>query len=572
MKASDAVALVLAANNVTYGFELIGGMITHLVDSINLLGKTKLISMHHEQGAAFAAGGIARASSHQQMGVALGTSGPGATNLITGIADCWLDSHPCLFLTGQVNTHELKGDLKIRQQGFQELDSVALVQSITKYAVQVLKAEDLIPELQKAIDIAKEGRPGPVLLDIPMNIQRADIDEAQLTYLSCLLKPEPLQNMLDTVGFETLLSSLKNAKNPLILIGGGAVNSTYFNDFLSKVIKLEIPYVSSLKGSEKTIASPFYLGMLGAYGTRAANFAVQHCDWLLVLGSRLDVRQTGANTDLFASQAKIIQIDIDQAQLNNRVKVEDAYCCNMDIFYKDFLCTKLELFIEAWQVELSQVSRFFPKDEYLEWYLSPNKIFDCINNTFKDTKAQYVADVGNNQMWAAHSVRLSQGQMIHHSGGLGAMGFAIPTSLGLHYASQSPVIVITGDGGAQLNIQELDIIAREGLPILTIVFNNYSLGMVRGFQELYFEGRNSSTFWNGYSSEFVKLGEAYHIESYAMDTIEAFADRLSDFQTNPRPYLIELIMSDARECRPRLEFGKPIDEQMPLLRYNGLSV
>lgn len=571
MKASDAVALVLAANKVTYGFELIGGMITHLVDSINQLGKTKLISMHHEQGAAFAAGGIARASSHQQMGVALGTSGPGATNLITGVADCWLDSHPCLFLTGQVNTHELKGDLNIRQQGFQELDSVALVQSITKYAVQVLKAEDLIPELQKAIDIAKEGRTGPVLLDIPMNIQRAEIDEAQLTYLGCLLEPDSSRNIIESVGFESLLSSLNNAKKPLVLIGGGAVNAIQFNDFLSKIVKLGIPYVSSLKGSEKTIDSTLYLGMLGAYGTRAANFAVQNCDLLLVLGSRLDVRQTGANTDLFASQARIVQIDIDQAQLNNRVSVEDTYCCNMDVFFKSFLESKLELSTEAWQVELSKVDRFFSKDEYSEWHLSPSRIFTSINSAFHGTKVQYVADVGNNQMWAAHSVRLALGQMIHHSGGLGAMGFAIPTSLGLHYASQSPVIVITGDGGAQLNIQELDIIARERLPILTIVFNNYSLGMVRGFQELYFEGRNSSTFWNGYSSEFVKLGEAYHIESYAMDTVESFMRCLSDFKANPRPYLIELIMSDARECRPRLEFGKPIDEQTPLIRYNGLS-
>lgn len=571
MKASDAVALVLAANKVTYGFELIGGMITHLVDSINQLGKTKLVSMHHEQGAAFAAGGIARASSHKQMGVALGTSGPGATNLITGVADCWLDSHPCLFLTGQVNTHELKGNLSIRQQGFQELDSVALVQSITKYAVQVLKAEDLIPELQKAIDIAKEGRPGPVLLDIPMNIQRAEIDEAQLTYLNCLLEPDSSRNIIESVGFESLLSSLKKAKNPLILIGGGAVNAIQFNDFLSKIVKLGIPYVSSLKGSEKTIDSTLYLGMLGAYGTRAANFAVQHCDLLLVLGSRLDVRQTGAKTDLFAPLARIVQIDIDQAQLNNRVRVEDAYCCDMDVFFKSFLESNLVLSIESWQVELSKVDRFFSKDEYSEWHLSPSRVFTCINSAFHDTKVQYVADVGNNQMWAAHSVRLARGQMIHHSGGLGAMGFAIPTSLGLHYASQSPVVVITGDGGAQLNIQELDIIARERLPILTIVFNNYSLGMVRGFQELYFEGRDSSTFWNGYSSEFVKLGEAYHIESYAMNTIESFMRCLSDFKENPRPYLIELIMSDARECRPRLEFGKPIDEQTPLIQYNGLS-
>ena len=162
MKASDAVAHVLAANNVTHGFELIGGMIAHLVDSINQIGKTKMISLHHEQAAAFAAGGVARASNNKQIGLALGTSGPGATNLVTGIADCWLDSYPCIFLTGQVNTYELKQDRAIRQQGFQELDIVSIVKSITKFSYQIKSQDELIPKLQEAINIAKSGRPGPV--------------------------------------------------------------------------------------------------------------------------------------------------------------------------------------------------------------------------------------------------------------------------------------------------------------------------------------------------------------------------------------------------------------------------
>jgi len=178
VKASDAVAQVLADNDIRHGFELIGGMIAHLVDSINTLGKTKLVSMHHEQGAAFAAGAISRASKHKSMGVALATSGPGATNLVTGIADCWLDSHPCLFITGQVNRHELKQGSLVRQEGFQELDIISIVQSITKYAHQVKTIDELIPSLQKAIDIAQQGRPGPALLDIPMDIQRMELDAA----------------------------------------------------------------------------------------------------------------------------------------------------------------------------------------------------------------------------------------------------------------------------------------------------------------------------------------------------------------------------------------------------------
>ncbi len=231
MKASDAVALVLARNNVLCGYELIGGMITQLVDSINQLGKTKLISGHNEQGAAFAASAVAQETHHEVLGAALGTSGPGATNLMTGIADCWLDSHHCLFLKGQVNTYELKGERRIRQQGFQELDSVALASSITKYAYQVKQVES----------------PGQL--------------EA-----------------------------------------------------------LDLPYVARLKGAKKIRESANYSGMLGAYVTRAANHAVQNCDFLPLLGSRLDVRQTGAKPDDFARKAKIIQIDLMEGQLNNRVQ------------------------------------------------------------------------------------------------------------------------------------------------------------------------------------------------------------------------------------------------------------
>jgi acetolactate synthase-1/2/3 large subunit len=566
MKASDAVAKVLAANNVIYGFELIGGMITHLVDSINQLGETKLISMHHEQGAAFAAGGIARASNHELIGIALGTSGPGATNLITGIADCWLDSHPCIFLTGQVNTYELKGDKQIRQQGFQELDSVALVKSITKYAHQIANVDELIPCLQQAIDIAREGRPGPVLLDIPMDIQRAELDESVLDYL-VEKKFINKDNTSDSFNGNDIFYELGKSKNPLFLIGGGAVNNSSFIKWLDCIANTHLPYVASLKGAEKVKATDCYFGMIGAYGTRTANFAVQNCDLLIVIGSRLDVRQTGSQPVDFARKAKIIQIDIDCNQLNNRVNCDFAYNVNAEAFFDQFLKEKINA-KETWKNWHKELLTNFSKtfaNEYTDWSVSPFNIFEVLNKKMNGSKVHYVADVGNNQMWAAHTLRMNEGQCGHHSGGLGAMGFAIPTAIGIHYGSQCPVVVITGDGGAQLNIQELDIIAREQLPILIIVMNNFSLGMVRGFQEMYFDGRNSSTYWNGYSSKFEKLGLAYNINSIAVTTVEDFSKQVDNFLDSELPYLIEVIMPDARECRPRLEFGKPIDQQMPTL-------
>ena len=564
MKAADAIAKVLAANRITHGFELIGGMIAHLVDSINLLGQTRLISMHHEQGAAFAAGAISRTTRHQQMGLALGTSGPGATNLLTGIADCWLDSHPCLFITGQVNSYELKADRSVRQQGFQELDIIAIAHSVTKYAQQIKSADELIPCLQKAIDIARQGRPGPVLLDIPMDIQRAELDDSVLDYLDTLSRNDRAQSAAD---IDTVLQALEQAQKPLFLIGGGAVNAANFEPWLERLSSIGLPCVASLKGSEKTTASNSCFGMIGAYGTRAANYAIQQCDLLIVVGSRMDIRQTGANPDDFARNAHIIQIDIDAAQLDNRVQCEQALQLDCDSFFNAYLLAEVNA-SEPWKNWLQALTAYYAKttiDEYPEWSLSPFQLFEQLNTQFQNRAVHYVADVGNNQMWAAHHLRLSKGQAIHHSGGLGAMGFAIPSAIGVCCASAGPVVVITGDGGAQLNIQELDIISREQLPILVIVMNNYSLGMVRGFQEMYFEGRNQSTYWRGYSSEFKQIGEAYNMESISIRNIADFSRQIERFRVKPRPCLLEVIMPDARECRPRLEFGHSIDQQTPEL-------
>lgn len=566
MKASDAVAKILADNDVLYGFELIGGMITHLVDSINLLGKTKLVSMHHEQGAAFAASAVSRVTHHKILGVALATSGPGATNLITGIADCWLDSHPCIFLTGQVNTHELKGNRDIRQQGFQELDSVALVTSITKYAYQIKSPDELIPCLRKAIRIAKEGRPGPVLLDIPMNIQTADIDEALLD-ASISTEAETQSTAIPMSDLEFIKSKLENAKNPLLLIGGGAVNTSEFQGWIKQIEYKGIPYVASLKGAEKIHSSELYLGMLGAYGTRAANYAVQNCDLLLVLGSRMDVRQTGAQSEDFARNAEIIQIDLQEGQLNNRVIADFSYQFELSEYFSKFSPLQIANSIDwgDWAAALKEKFKKTFTDEYSGWSLSPFGLFTQLNKLTENIALDYILDVGNNQMWAAHTLRLSPHQAMHNSGGLGSMGFAIPAAIGACYAGKKPIIVITGDGGAQLNIQELDIIARDKLPILTIVMNNQSLGMVRGFQEMYFEGRNSSTYWNGYTSQFKEIGAAYRVESKTIINLQSFSSALESFLESPRPLLLEVSMSDARECRPRLEYGRAIDQQLPKL-------
>ena len=573
MKASDAVAIVLAENHVTVGFELIGGMIAHLVDSINALGKTELMSVHHEQAAAFAAGGVARASANQQIGLALGTSGPGATNLVTGIADCWLDSHPAIFLTGQVNTYEQKQDKAIRQQGFQELDIINIVKNITKYARKIESAEELIPCLQQALDLAIEGRPGPVLLDIPMDLQRAEIPDSALDYLKLRSSaPSKVNETTETNlhDFNSVFNDLSEAKQPVFLIGGGAVNEKSFKKWINLISEQKLPSVASLKGSSNIESYSCYYGLIGGYGTRTANYAIQNSDLLIVLGSRMDVKQTGSKVEEFATHAKIIQIDIDEAQLDNRVKCHQTINSSCEAFFESYLqsdisnSTQLPSSLD-WNHSLANHWHKYFDDEYQDWSISPHRLFQSLNQIFEGQSIHYVADVGNNQMWAAHSLRLEKNQSIHHSGGLGAMGFAVPTALGVCASSKLPTIIITGDGGAQLNIQELDIIVREKLPVLTLVMNNASLGMVRTFQELYFEGRNSSTFWQGYSSKFHKIGEAYNVESYSVESIEQLLELVASFSNQARPMLIEVHMFDARECRPRLEFGNPIDMQFPLI-------
>ena len=564
MKASDAVAKLLSLNNVKIGFELIGGMITHLVDSINSLNDMKLVSLHHEQAVAFAAGGVARASKNKNIGLALATSGPGATNLITGISDCWLDNYPCIFITGQVNTNELKENKLIRQQGFQELDIVSLVDSITKYAVRIKSADELLYEIQKAINLSREGRPGPVLIDIPMDIQREEIN-VDFSKLENIAKTKK-NNSLNFIEIDKML---ENAKKPLFIIGGGACCESEFDEWQIMISTLNIPHVSSLKGSENTTSLSGYLGMLGSYGTRAANYAVQNADLVIVLGSRLDVRQTGANISDFArSSKKIIQIDIDETQINNRIKSDYSIVSRCNDYFKHTLNHGITVNCGSWSDEVIRVFNSTFIDEYPELELSPYKMMRSLSLMFKGKRTHFVSDVGNHQMWIAHSLLLEKEHRSHHSGGLGSMGFSLPSAIGIYEETRDLVVSISGDGGFQMNIQELDVINREQLPILILILNNNSLGMVKNFQDLYFDGRNQNTYWNGYTCSFEKIGKAYGIESISVNNNLAFTESLKSYINNPRALLVEVILKDVTSCKPRVMFGKSIDTQYPDIPYS----
>lgn len=567
MKASDALAKFLIAHRVQTCFELVGGMITHMLDSLAESGQFNIVSMHHEQSAAFAAEGMARQTKGNTIAVAMGTSGPGATNLITGIGSCWFDSVPCLFITGQVNTRELKGERAIRQQGFQELDIVEVTRSLTKYAARVDRAEDLLPELHKALSVAISGRQGPVLLDIPNDVQRVDIPDALVeqwvnTPLAIEAGPEA-----SPVALQDLANLCADAQRPLICLGGGARWAEAMDAWLRAAENAGIPYVSTLMGHERVVARDGYFNMIGSYGNREANWAVQNCDLLIVIGARLDVRQTGADVGDFARKARIVQIDIDPAQLNNRVHADLNICATAESFFNAFTPSKATFpkLESTWMAELFRQRLQAGENEYPDWEISPSELFAGLNRAFRGQTVDYVCDVGNHQMWAAQSLRLSSGQAVHYSGGMGAMGFAFPAALGVAFQSRSKTVVITGDGSMQINIQELDTLKRLDLDLTIIVMNNAVLGMVKNFQDMYFDGRNQST-QRGYSSpDFTAIAQAYGIAAKRISNAAEMNDILPALADYKGPLLIELMMEGATECRPRLAFGSKLDEQYPKL-------
>jgi len=568
LKASDAVAKFLIAHRVQTCFELVGGMITHLLDSFAESGQFNIVSMHHEQSAAFAAEGVARYTRGKTIAVAMGTSGPGATNLLTGIGSCWFDSVPCLFITGQVNTRELKGDRAIRQQGFQELDFVAVAHSLTKYAVRVDNPEDLLPELHHAMSLALSGRLGPVLLDIPNDVQRAEIpDELVAQWLNMPLAISA-GSAITRNDLKTLTSLCESAQRPLICIGGGARWADSMYAWLVTADALGIPYVTTLMGHERVVSRGHYFNMIGSYGNREANWAVQHCDLLIVVGARLDVRQTGADVGDFARHARVVQIDIDPAQLDNRVHADLNICATAESLFNAFtLCAATFPGLDkSWIVDLIAQRDCAGLNEYADWEISPSELFKKLNRCLVNQAVDYVCDVGNHQMWAAQSLRLAPNQAVHYSGGMGAMGFALPTALGVAVQSRGKVVVITGDGSLQINIQELDTLNRLGLDMTIIVMNNTVLGMVKNFQDMYFDGRDQSTR-KGYSSpSFTDIATAYGIEAHRADNAADMDRVVKLIASHKGPLLIELMMVGATECRPRLAFGSKLDEQFPKLQ------
>ena len=563
MKASDYIVSFLIEQNIPYVFGYIGGMVTHLVDSLYRLDQIEMVNTIQEQGAGFAADGYARVTG--KVGVAIATSGPGATNLLTPIADCFFDSIPAVFITGNVNTFEYRKYPNIRQTGFQETDIVSIVKPITKYAVMVDKIENLRYEFEKAFYLAQQGRKGPVLIDLPMNIQRSEFDFNNAKSFIA----EKSENNTD-IKIDNALDILKSANFPIILVGHGVRLSkatSYLRDFLQKQ---KIPVVESLLGLDSVPSNYEYnLGLIGTYGNRYANIALTMSDVILVLGSRLDIRQIGADVSVFSNKT-IIQVDIDEHELacDNLNKIT----INLSIsnFFEKIKDKALNLNIKKWQDKVSELKRLYPSTKNIDGSVNiQNKIVNDLGEFLKSDDV-ICADVGQNQLWTAQSSVIKENTRFLTSGGFGSMGFALPSAIGAAISGKRAV-VISGDGGFQMNIQELEVINRRKLPVKIVIMNNHGLGMVRQFQEAYFEGRNPSTIEDYSAPDFKQVAQAYKIKAYNKKPEDLTSDFWSEFFADDSAGLVNVLLEQKTQIVPKVLYGHTIDDMHPFLTQEELD-
>ena len=563
MKVTQYIARFLKDKGIHTVFELQGGMITRIIDALNQEGGIDIVSMHHEQAAAMAADAYGRIKN--KPGVALATSGPGATNLLTGIGNCFFDSVPAIFITGQVNTNEQKGDKSTRQIGFQETDIVAMAEAITKKAYAI-KTKDEIPNVfEEAYQIAMSGRPGPVLIDIPMNIQNQEIEDALVE------KPFLEKNLTICDDFiNKYINALKVSKKPLLLIGRGiraAQASELFKNFIAK---FQIPVVTSLLGVDVLpYTHPLKVGFIGTYGNRWANYALGSSDVLLVLGSRIDLRQTGADIEAFKQGKQIFHVDIDSAELNNRFT--DTITLNTDLvtFFEEVqkidysYCLPID-----WNAEIKEKREAY--NDILELKnvkgINPNRFMHQLSKISFKAKG-FTTDVGNNQMWSAQSLELNGDQLFLSSGGMGAMGYSLPAAIGASIAlNKQPMVCISGDGGFQINIQELETVKRNNLPIKIVILNNHCLGMIRQFQDSYFESRYQSTVWGYSAPDFTAIARAYGIDSFSIEKEEDINIGLNRMWEDANaPFLLNVNINIHTNVYPKMLFGNPLTKMEPTI-------
>lgn len=560
MNVSDYIVDFFVQKGICDFFGYQGTMIVFFVDAIHRNPHARNHSCYNEQGAAFAACGYAQASGN--CGLAYSTSGPGAINLLNGVADAWSDSKPVIFITGQINTYEYLNITGIRQQGFQEIDIVSMAKPITKYTTQITKAADVKYELEKAWHTANSGRKGPVLLDIPMDIQRTEMGGIETSYIPCNTYD------IEEVRPQELYLSLNKAKRPLFLVGNG-VSLRQYDKLRLFVEKNQIPVITTLLAKGFLSANhPLNFGIVGgAYGHRSANMLVYKSDLLVVIGASLCTRQTGTRRENFAPNAKILRYDIDSQQLKIVIK-ENQHNFNVDV---NELIVALDLGSRyadtpEWIKYADSIREKYRKFDDTCVERVPNNYIQKISEVVPDD-ISVVSDVGQHMMWIGQSFNLKPSQRMLFSGGLGSMGYSIPAAIGAFYATGKPSIAICGDGSFQMNIQELQWIVRENLPVAIVVFNNRCLGMIRSNQADFIDNRYEGACegYNYSPCNILDVSHAYGLNTYRVKDLNDVDTVLKDVC---KPTVVEIELERDTVVAPKTYFGEPMWNQRPYMNLD----
>ena len=555
MKVSDYIAQYIADQGVRFVFGYQGGNIAHTIDSVSNHPDLQFISTYNEQGASFSACGYAL--ENETLGVAMASSGPGAINLISGIASAFYDSIPCLFITGNVSTPTMKTDDRVRQNAFQENDIVTMVSKVTKYAVTVMDTHDLKYQLEKAVYLAKEGRPGPVLIDLPHNIQKADLDFTnEVGFELCEVETD-----LDIVKVENVVNIVKNSKRPVIIAGGGAQNDISKKQ-INKLLSIwNIPVVVTLRGLDVVNHNlPNFAGFGGAYGNVSANYALKYADTILVLGARLDERFLCLSDKSIFEKKNIIHVDVDPIELGRVIKNEIKIKCTV----QDFLSILLDINIEnmdfsCWIDTISVWKKRFPSVTD-DWTIN-KAVYELTKNAHKN--AVINLDIGINQMCAAQSMVLNGNQHCYTSAGHGAMGCSLPTAIGTAYASQQKLCdCYVGDGALHMNIQELLMLSRDNLAVHVILNNNNCLGMIRDFQSKAFNSRFAATIDEFNNIDYEQLARAYKLDYCKVSSVSELGTAI-EMINKPKACFIELVFPSEVDTNPKL--GIDMFNQLPAI-------
>ncbi|MFP2994956.1 biosynthetic-type acetolactate synthase large subunit [Spongiivirga sp. MCCC 1A20706] len=552
---AEAVIRSLLAEdvNILYGYP--GGAIMPIYDELyKFQDKLQHVLTRHEQGATHSAQGFARVSG--RVGVAMATSGPGATNLVTGIADAQIDSTPMVCITGQVPRHLLGSD------AFQETDIVGICTPVTKWSYQITKASEIPEVIAKAFYIAKSGRPGPVLIDITKNAQ---IEEFDFSYKKCTgirsYKPVPKVQKSE---LEAAANLINNAKKPMIVWGQGVILGEAEEEFKAFVEKTGIPAAWTIMGVSAIPSDhPLNVGMVGMHGNYGPNVLTNECDVLIAIGMRFDDRVTG-NLETYAKQAKIIHFEIDPAEINKNVSVDvgvlgdvkETLTQILPIVNANSYTSWLEEFSKKDKIEFEKVIKndLHPTKEGL----TMGEVLKLINQETKQ-EAVIVSDVGQHQMIACRYAKFNQSKSNITSGGLGTMGFALPAAIGAKMgAPEREVIAIIGDGGYQMTIQELGTIFQTKVPVKIVVLNNDFLGMVRQWQQLFFDKRYAST--ELINPDFVKIAEGYFIKAKRVEKREHLEAAVKEMIQSKEAYFLEVCVEKEDNVFPMIPSGASVSD------------